>query len=186
MATITERNIKDSINGDNNSKMLGGEEAVQEFEDIQKNSKLDQSQSMNGEVQELTGIQNSNKAAQEMEGVQNYSNLEPIQGPPNGSPAGSNCSVSRTRTACFSCNVNSEECISIKKAQLTSAIKDQQVTAQACVKAFNEKGDQEINEDSSPSEPPPGFECAIHSSGMVVDKNGITETSSYSSGSTDR
>ena len=70
MATITERNIKDSINGDNNSKMLGGEEAVQEFEDIQKNSKLDQSQSMNGEVQELTGIQNSNKAAQEMEGVQ--------------------------------------------------------------------------------------------------------------------
>ena len=80
---------------------------------------MDQGQCIIGAAQGMeVNHNNSNEVAQDKREVQNYAH----------SSADSDCYTSRTRTACFSDNVNSEEYISIKRAQHARAFKDKQVT----------------------------------------------------------
>jgi len=79
-----QRNNQISKNGGIQNKVFDVVEVVQESKVIGKNSKLDPNQKMDTAVQELEGIRNSN--------------TEPNQDSPKTSPAGSDHSVSRTRS----------------------------------------------------------------------------------------
>ena len=152
----------------NANKMPDMEEVVQETDEAERNSKLDPNQEMGAAAQEVRAFQNSN--------------MEPNRGPLRTSPAGSDHSTTRTRSACSSQNMCSGEFFSIKKTQahFTSAVNAMATIAQENEKAMSEEGGQHglgTSENSSPSGPPPGFELGTSNNMVVPNSPDRNETS---------
>ena len=89
---------------------------------------------------EIYKEQAMNEVVQESADIQKCSNLAPNQGLPNVSLTGSDHSVSRTRTACFSQSGCLEDCISTKKTQLPNAINESLPPTQETEKSLAEGG----------------------------------------------
>jgi len=130
-------------------------------------------------------------AVQGVDDIQN-SNLEPNPITPITTPAGSDHSVTRTRSLCSHQNVCLDGCRSIETdevqlAQLASTFIVKTTPAQENVKAQRESGgqnDKEISANSSPSGPPPGFEVAVNGSKLAPNHTPVSSKSTQSLDST--
>jgi len=79
--------------------------------------------------------------------------------------------------------------IKVAQEQRASTFNDEATSAQGNEKAIWEDVDQNnkgISENSSPSEPPPGFEFAVNCSKVVPDSTPMSEESTQSLGSAEK